>query len=458
MYRHKRCSTSDRPASMSSFPARSSQKKILWLAAVTLLYIFSIVRFDFLQGPPMWDEIHYWETSLLFSDDLMPTLSSWQQYGELSTPLPFVIFGGLEYLFGQGIFAGRLLSLILFMVIAFIVGWPTAEREDRSLRCLVGLCLCNSYLALNGRLYTEMITCTFVLLGFVGYVKQKHVLSALAFIAAIACRQYMIVFPAAIACCEFIATRTSSTKQSSKQPIEQQTERSPQLNYWAIHKRWILPAIATLSLLIWIYLFKGLAPAWILHESNTPGVQKTIFAIDPGGAIHSLAAVGAYIVIPEILLFKPKESIRKLLKPQRKIAIIAAVLLFYMILFPPVLNGLGRLIKTALMLPHPFLAMVLFYVLALLACIRFSEFSLMAVIVLFQTIIMTKAYPWDKYVLPVAVAFWYLKSYKLEQIFSLSTFSLPTGTRTPPTNEVSTAPSSSELAKIDKLIDFNSHL
>lgn len=440
---------------MSPFPIHSSQKKILWLAAVTLLYIFSIIRFDFLQGPPMWDEIHYWETSLLFSDDLIPTLSDRQQYGELSTPLPFVIFGALEYLFGQGIFAGRLFSLILFMVIAFIVGWPTAEREDRSLRCLIGLCLCNSYLALSGRLYTEMITCTFVLLGFASYTKQKHVLSAIAFIAAIACRQYMIVFPAAIACCEFIATK-ASPKQPSNQSNEQPTEKSPNLSYWAIHKRWILPAIATLSLLIWVYLFKGLAPAWILHESNTPGVQKTIFAIDPGGAIHSLAAVGAYIVIPEILLFKPKESIQKLLRPQRKIAIIAAVLLFYMILFPPVLNGLGRLIKTALMLPHPFLAMVLFYVLALLACIRFSEFSLMAVIVLFQTIIMTKAYPWDKYVLPVAVAFWYLKSYKLEQIFSLSTFSLPTSARPAVTDKRSTA-NSSEFAKIDKMMDFNSH-
>lgn len=75
----------------------------------------------------MWDEIHYWQTTLLFSDDLIPTLDNWEQYRELSTPLPFVIFGALEYLFHQGIFAGRLLSLTLFMVIAFAIGWPTDE-------------------------------------------------------------------------------------------------------------------------------------------------------------------------------------------------------------------------------------------------------------------------------------------------------------------------------------------
>ena len=349
----------------------------------------------------MWDEIHYWETALLFSDDLIPTLDSLHQYGELSTPLPFVIFGAVEYLFGQGLFGGRLLSLTLFMVIAFIVGWPTREREDRSLRCLIGLCLCNSYLALNGRLYTEMITCTFVLLGLVGYVKNKHILSGLAFVAAIACRQYMIVFPAAIALCEGFSAW-----------------KSPQ-GGWAVHKRWVMPAIATLSLLIWVYLFKGLAPAWVLYETSTPDIQRTIWTLDPGGAIHSLAAVGAYIVIPELILFNPKDSIKKLLKPQRKIAVIAAILLAYIIIFPPALEGLGRLLKTALMLPHPLLAIALFYGLALLACIRFTEPSLMAVIVLFQAIIMMKAYPWDKYVLPVAVFFWYLKSLGLEKRFSL---------------------------------------
>jgi len=392
---------------MSPFPIRSSRQKILWLSVVTLLYIVSIVRFNFLQGPPMWDEIHFWQTSLLFSDSLIPSISDFKQYSELSTPLPFMIFGALEYFFHQGIFAGRLLSLTLFMVVAFIIGWPVKEKEGRSIRCLIGLCLCTSYLSLNGRLYTEMITCTFVLLGAASYAKNRHLLSALAFVAAIACRQYMVVFPAAIALCEFITVFKSSN-------------RSTQAPYsWSLHQRWSLPAIATVTLFGWIIFFGGLAaPATLLDES-TPVVQQALWQIQPGGAVHGLAAVGGYIVIPELLLFSPVATFKKLLAPERKIAMIAAALLAYTIAFPPVFEGLGRLISIALILPHPLLGLILFYVLALLACIRFLEPSLMSFVVLFNTLIMTTVYPWDKYVLPLAVFFWYLKSLGLENKFSL---------------------------------------
>ncbi len=397
---------------MSPFPARSSRQKILWLSVVTLLYIVSIIRFDFLQGPPMWDEIHFWETSLLFSDRLIPSAADFEQYHELSTPLPFMIFGALEYFFHQGLFAGRLLSLTLFMAIAFIIGWPTEEKKGRSIRCLIGLCLCTSYLSLNGRLYTEMITCTFVLLGVASYIKNRHLLSAIAFIAAIACRQYMVVFPAAIALCEFITAFQSPTQppNSSSQP----------LSGWNLHQRWILPAIATATLFGWIIFFGGLAPAAALSDKSIPVVQQALWQIQPGGAIHGLASVGGYIVIPELLLFSLLVSFKKLLIPRRKIAIIAAILLAYMIAFPPAFNGLGRLIAITLKLPHPLLGLALFYALALLACIRFSQPSLMAFVVLFNTIIMTKAYPWDKYVLPVAVFFWYLRAYGLEDRFTIS--------------------------------------
>lgn len=250
-----------------------------------------------------------------------------------------------------------------------------------------------------------MITCSFVLLGVASYVKERHILSGLAFVAEIACRQYMIVFPAAIALYEFILANARS---------RQAPNATQKLTQWTLHQRWILPTIATLSLLFWIYLFKGLAPAWILLEDNTPGVQRTIWTIQPGGAIHALASVGGYIVIPELLLFHPLASAKQLFKPRRKIAVIAAILLAYIIIFPPVFDGLGRLIKIALMLPHSFLELVMFYGLSLLACIRFSTPTLMSIIVIFQTIIMMKAYPWDKYVLPVAVFFWYLKAYGLE--------------------------------------------
>ncbi len=57
---------------------------------------------------PLWnDEGRFWPTSLSFSSKLIPTLHQLKNYDELSTPLPFVVFGVLEHLFHKGIAAGR---------------------------------------------------------------------------------------------------------------------------------------------------------------------------------------------------------------------------------------------------------------------------------------------------------------------------------------------------------------
>jgi hypothetical protein len=61
-------------------------------------------------------------------------------------------------------------------------------------------------------------------------------------------------------------------------------------------------------------------------------------------------------------------------------------------------------------LPKNAFKIILFYGLSLLACIRFWHPNLMFVIILLNSLIMMKAYPWDRYVLPLAVVFWYLKS------------------------------------------------
>ena len=78
------------------------EKRVLFLLSVALLYAALFVWRDCLQGPPQWDEVSFWQTSLTFSDRLIPTLDQLRNYEELNTPLPFVLFGMLEYLFHQG--------------------------------------------------------------------------------------------------------------------------------------------------------------------------------------------------------------------------------------------------------------------------------------------------------------------------------------------------------------------
>ncbi|MEO0885925.1 MAG: hypothetical protein AAFY54_08285 [Cyanobacteria bacterium J06648_10] len=386
---------------------RLPYQKFLFILGIILVYTALIVWLDYLQGPYYWDEKIFWETSLTFSDRLFPTLNELRDYRELSTPLPFIIFGALEYLFDQGIFLGRLLNLLLSVSMVFIIGWPTQQKGGRALLCLLGLFLCPYYLFLSGRLYTEMIACFWVLLGFVGYTRRRYWLSGLAFVLAIASRQYMLAFPVAITIYELSLAALNSL-------------RNRQLQFAPVQK-WLAPLIASLSIFGWFYLFQGLTPETALDVRPAPEIQKTAWAIAPGGALNFLGFVTLYMVIPELFLLQPVaklKALRQKLKVPSKVWIIAAVLLFYFLFFPPLSDAAGNLKKVANALPYDALRLLLFYGLALVACLRFSRPNLLSILVFINSFIMVKAFPWDRYILPLVVVFWYIKANGLEEKFS----------------------------------------
>ncbi|MGB3311765.1 MAG: hypothetical protein WA939_24805 [Nodosilinea sp.] len=372
-----------------------SQQKILFLCGITAIYLAIVAWLDFLQGPPWWDEVNFWKSSLTFSDSLLPSMSDLREYHSLNTPLPFMIFGFLEYLFNQGMVAGRLFNLILSLGIVAIIGWPSRQKSGRAILCLLGLFLCPYFLFLSGRLYTEMIACTWVLLGFVAYVRDRHWVSCLAFVLAISSRQYMLAFPMAIATYEFLAI---ANQYCQGQPVS-----------LLQHQRWLAPALACLSFLGWVALFDGLAPTSAI-VSHAPDVQKSNLALTPGGAINFLGFVGAYIVIPEWLLFRPTNPLQSLRKNQKKWLLIAGGLLIVCLIFPPLDTPYGNMGKVADLLPFYVLNLAMYYGLALLTCLRFSKPDLLFWLVAFNALIMMKAIPWDRYVLPLVVTFWYLKS------------------------------------------------
>lgn len=372
-----------------------SQQKTIFIFSITLIYLLVVAWLDFLQGPEWWDETDFWKSSLTFSDNLFPSLEELRNYHSLNTPLPFIIFGGLEYLFGGGIVAGRLLNLILSLGIVLLIGWPSKQRGGRAILCLVGLFLCPYFLWLSGRLYTEMIASTWVLLGVVAYLRNRHLLSGLAFILAIASRQYMLAFPVAIAAHEFFATANAYRKT-----------RNVDLSQ---HWRWIAPTLAALSFLGWALIFQGLAPESAIG-GKAPEVQKTLFALTPGGAVNFLSFVAAYIVIPELILFPPKTPIKTFQENKIKWLLIAVGLLVFCLIFPPLTQGNGNIVKLARLLPFDVLQMAFYYSLALLTCIRFAKLDLMFWMLLFHALIMMKALPWDRYALPLVIVFWYLKS------------------------------------------------
>ncbi|MEM6753262.1 MAG: hypothetical protein AAF630_09860, partial [Cyanobacteria bacterium P01_C01_bin.38] len=251
-----------------------SQRKFIFILSITAIYIALIFYLDFLHGNYWHDEKTFWKTTLTFSDRLFPTIEDLRDYTELNTPLPFIIFGALEYLFHQGIFTGRLLNLILSLIIVFIIGYPRQSNRSSAILCLIGLFMCPYYLWLSGRLYTEMIACFCVIMGFVSYVGNRHLISCIAFILAIASRQYMLAFPMAIATYEFMIA-IKNTRDFS---------RITSLFKW----RWLAPFIAALSIFVWIYLFQGLAPQTAFEVRLAPEVQRSTWALTPGGAMNFL--------------------------------------------------------------------------------------------------------------------------------------------------------------------------
>lgn len=383
----------------------SSNQKFLFLLMITAVYTALVVWLDFLQGPYWWDERTFWQTSLSFSDRLFPRLDQLRDYNELNTPLPFVIFGSMEYLLGGGIAVGRLLNLVLSIITVLIIGWPTQQKSYRAILCVIGLFMCPYYLWLSGRLYTEMIACFWVLMGLVGYVRERKVLSCVAFVLAIASRQYMVAFPAAIFIYETISFCIKAIR-----------ERRVELRALG---GWLSPLIALVSIFGWFYAFGGLTPQTAVDVRLIPEVQETAWAVMPGGGINFLAFVSLYIVIPEFLLLERSFYLDLWRQRPRQLVWITLGLLLYCLVFPPLLIANGNLSKVIAALPSEALSFLLLYSLALLACIRFSRLNLLSLLVFFNALMMIKAFPWDRYVLPLVVAFWYIKAYGLEEKFAI---------------------------------------
>lgn len=383
--------------------------KILFLSVSIAIYLGLFIFQDGLRFAFVWDESHYWETTLLFSKSLIPDLDVLRNYGELNTPLPFIIFGNLEYLFQGGIFAGRLLNLIISFLITCTIGFSNPGNYKYSLLAASGLLLCPYYLWLSSHLYTDIIATFFVFAGFLLYIRSFNILSSIAFILAIASRQYMLVFPVSLLVFEvFNALR-------NKVVISHTSEAKSQLkqNNAIFSTRLLMPLIASVSILGWFLLFNGIAPQSGLAQSNTPEVQQSLFSVAPEGSLYFLACVGLYFVIPEICLFHTRSlfhlnlAIQKLFTPKSCLLAFALAILFA--IFPP-LETHGILTNVANKLPNDFFRLTLYYFLALLAALRFSRIDIAFWIVLVNCGLMMKAFPWDKYVLPLLVIFWYLKS------------------------------------------------
>jgi hypothetical protein len=371
--------------------------RLVLLAIVGVVFGAIVVALDGLRFEPVKDEPHFWQTSLRFSEQWIPGVELLRDYGELSTPLPFLVFGWLERATGHGLVAGRLLNLLLSFGIIAVITLTARGPDRRVLPCVVGLLAFPYYLGVSAHLYTDIIATAGVFGGVWLWSRARHVAAAVCFALAIASRQYMVAFPLGVAAFELWGAWTGRS-----------TLRS------VLRVAWVAPAVAAATLGGWFLFFGGPAPPGELEQQGI--ATAGVLALRPQHALYGLTCLGAYFVIPEWLLLSRRVGRDRVLN--LRAAVIAIVLAALFALFPPLRNPEGYNIETMGFLDkaarrvlgdHEVLRMIGFLVLAILAAMRFSRWSLAAVLVWVNAAVLLKAHiGWDKYILPLLVVLWFL--------------------------------------------------
>jgi hypothetical protein len=366
----------------------SRAQRLYFFGAVAAVFFALLVGFDFLRFPIRADELHFWPASVALFQTGFPTLSQLQSYKELSTPLPFLIFGGLEHIFHGGIVVGRAINMASSFAILLIIG-ALGNFSLRALLCAAGLLLCPYFVLVGTHLYTDPLAVLGGVAGVALYLRGRPWGSAACFIFGIACRQYIVAFPLAIFARELLA--------------------QARLRRFALSSTMIAPAIAAASLAGWYLFFGDFASESALHAQNLSAIR-----FFPEHGLYFLACIGLYFVVLESILFR---SVAAALAPGPGAIAIAAAVTILFLFFPPIENThhpvatMGYFdIAARFVLPTP-ARLALFWALAILAVIRLRPLSAGGLMLYANAALLACAHvAWDKYALPMLAALWLLKS------------------------------------------------
>jgi hypothetical protein len=356
-------------------------------AAIYAAYVASLGGLTF---PLSGDGIHFWQTTLdYFSHSALPSASALGSYNELNTPLPFVVWGALEYWFHQGIWVPRALNLVLSVAVVSLIAWPAGVWSPRRTLAAAGLLLCPYYLFVSVRIYTDMPAVFCAVLGLWAYLEKRSSLSAMFFILAIASRQFMVAFPVAI--------------------LANELARGDGTRSWPALMASVLAAA---SLVGWGLFFRGIAPPAAIdaHEIATANLTTLI----PRNGLYLLSCAGLYFALPASVFFWRDRSGR----PGRAMLATGAAIVVLFVIFPPFANQ------------NPFTPQMglvdrLMHAAGLPAVVRVSVLCVFAVAAIWSVwgdrlalwltaanaLVMLKApETWDKYALPLLAGLWLLTS------------------------------------------------
>jgi hypothetical protein len=388
-------------------------RKLLTSLFIFILFVAVFFLKDQFKGPLYQDEHHYLPAAVTFSAEPIPSFNLLRSYNELNTPVPFILGGWVLRLFGEDIQYLRLLTYGVSFLLLMTFIWSAPERSKRFFLCLGGLLIFPNYYLCSVYYYTDIFAMATALAGTVLYIQQRHVWSVLFFIASVACRQYMLAFPAAVVGYELwtFLKRSQNVKQL--------------ISYSLSKRTWMLYVVAVLSILPWIILWKGPAPASVMADQHYD--SDKIVHYNFGFVLYSCVVLAMYYVIPEALLTRkwgyfidyPKKHPRLFVA---SLLIVIAIVVF----FPakqaynpyftwPYLGYVDQLFMTIGI--SGLLKQCIFGILMLITLMRFisPDLRFASFVVLFNLLLLGKAQlSWDKYSLPAIMVLWYLAMFDKE--------------------------------------------
>ncbi|QJD78897.1 hypothetical protein [Spirosoma rhododendri] len=380
--------------------------QVVALLLIGLAYTAVFIANNYLMNGLYGDEIHFWPTVLLFSHEPIPSAHLLNTYPEVIAPLPFMVGGWVINVFGESLQHLRLLSFTLSFGILtlFLAMSPNAKRFWLA---ALGLVAFPYYYFCSTLFYTDMTALTFILLGWVAYLKRVHWASCLCFVAAVSSRQYAVVFPLIILCYETLPALFADPRPGTITGLMRQ---KPYLFFYVL---------AGLTLAGWLLFWKGLGPAPEIARQKYNG---TVYqpSYQPGFVLYAAACLGLYYVLPELLLTRRFQFYA--LRTQSAASVLGWLVLIGLLVttFPAVQMNDGFFVVPNLGFFDRHLEMVgisgttkqiLFGGLMFLTVLRFASpvSGLAGWVVLLNLLLMGKAHiAWDKYLMPTVATLWLL--------------------------------------------------
>ncbi|WP_229254356.1 hypothetical protein [Dyadobacter sp. NIV53] len=340
-----------------------------------------------------------------------------KSYNELNTPVPFILGGWVMSAFGENVQYLRLLTYSISFLLLMIFVWSAPDNSRRFFLCLAGLIAFPNYYLCSVYYYTDIFAMIFVLAGTVAYIKRSHALGALFFIAAVSSRQYMLAFPAAIAGYELLELlkKSSGLKQFWKNLF--------------LDKTWIYYSVAVISIVPWVLLWHGPAPAAVMAQQHYDSDKLVVYNF--GYVIYSCVCLAVYYVIPEVLITGKLRYFMDYPRNYPRLFITFVIIVIALISFSPArqaynpyftwpyLGYIDQLFMTVGI--TGFIKQICFGFLMLITLMRFvsPHFNLASCIVVINVLLLGKAQlSWDKYSLPMIMALWFLAMF--DNYWSLS--------------------------------------